>query len=162
MKLHSTRIDIPESTRHKCVGLLNENLAIAIDLALQAKQAHWNVKGPHFLQLHELFDKVRDATDEWVDSMAERAVQLGGVAEGTLAAVSERTKLAPYRHDIFKGHDHLEAIARSLATFCKSARAAIDVATESRDAVTADLFTEISGGADEMLWFVESHVLTER
>ena len=162
MRLQFTRNDIPESTRHKCVSLLNETLASGIDLALQAKQAHWNVKGPDFLQLHELFDKLRDGADEWVDMLAERAVQLGGVAEGTTGVVAERTKLAKYPLDIFRGADHLSAIARSLATFAKTVRDGIDTADEAHDAATADVFTEISRGADEMLWMVEAHLTQER
>src|SRR5262245_21611873 len=106
MKLHQTRNDLPESARHKCVSLLNDNLASAIDLALQAKQAQWNVKGPHFLQLHELFDKVYEEATGWVDSLAERAVQLGGTAEGTLAVTVQKTKLPAYSLDLTAGRDH--------------------------------------------------------
>ncbi len=161
-KLHPTKNDLPETTRERCVALLNENLASAIDLSLQAKQAHWNVKGPHFLQLHELFDKLYEEAGGWVDDLAERIVQLGGTAEGTLSVVSERTKLLAYGLDITAGRDHLDAIGRALSVFAKSVRDGIDHASEARDADTADLFTEISRDADKMLWFVESHLAGDR
>jgi starvation-inducible DNA-binding protein len=146
----------------KTVLLLNHNLAIAIDLALQSKQAHWNVKGPHFLQLHELFDRLYAKAQSWGDALAERAVQLGGIAEGTLAAVSSRTNLPAYRTELLAGRAHVEAITASLSTFAKSVREAIDISADHRDPGTSDLFTEISREADEMLWMVEAHLLPER
>ena len=159
---YPTKNDLSESTRSEAIGLLNANLASGIDLALQAKQAHWNVKGPSFFQLHELFDQVYEAASGWVDLVAERAVQLGGVAEGTLASVSERTTLSDYGLDLSSGKDHLEALAGALAKFGKSIRLAISKADKAGDADTADLFTEVSRGADKMLWFLESHLQDDR
>src|SRR5687767_8759711 len=116
-KMHPTKNDLGEGVRKAMVTLLNDNLASAVHLALQAKQAHWNVKGPSFLSLHELFDKVYDEATEWVDTIAERAVQLGGVAEATLETVQKRTKLPEYGLDVFDGRAHVDALSRSLAVF---------------------------------------------
>src|SRR5207248_10244224 len=91
-----TKNDLPEATRVKAVELLNERLADCIDLQTQTKQAHWNVKGPNFIALHELFDKVNEDVEEYVDGIAERAVQLGGVAEGTARKVAKRSLLTEY------------------------------------------------------------------
>lgn len=158
----STKIDLNPNTRNTMVGLLNEVLADATDMALQAKQAHWNVKGPSFFQLHELFDKVYADATGWVDLVAERAVQLGGVADGTLQNAAQKTRLPRYNTELRAGNDHVEAIAGSLATFCKAVRAAIDAADKAGDAGTADLFTEVSRDADKMLWFVEAHLHADR
>ena len=89
-QLYETENDIPLKQRVELIPLMNQRLADAVDLQLQMKQAHWNVKGPHFIGLHELFDKIDEAVEEYVDSIAERIVQLGGIAEGTVrvAAVS--------------------------------------------------------------------------
>ena len=154
---YSTKNDLPEKTRTEVGALLNANLANAIHLTLQAKQAHWNVKGPSFFQLHELFDKVYEESGEWVDMLAERAVQLGGVAEGTLDLVSERSQLAPYGLELASGRDHVEALSGALSVFGESIRAAISAADKAGDEDSADLFTEISRGSDKMLWFVEAH-----
>lgn len=161
-RLLPTKNDLPESARREMTSLLNESLASGLDLVLQAKQAHWNVKGPDFLQLHELFDKVYEGATEWADDMAERAVQLGGLAEGTLEAVTKRTKLPAYGLTLTSGRDHLEAISGALALFDKSVRSAIDIADKAGDADTTDLFTEVSRGVDKMLWFVEAHLQGER
>ena len=159
---HKTKNDLNEATREKIVGLLNQNLADAIHLSLQAKQAHWNVKGPSFISLHELFDKLYDDASEWVDLMAERAVALGGIADGTLKGVSGRTRLAGYGLELVQGREHLEELSGSLAAFGQEVRKAIDAADEAGDADTADLFTEVSRGADKMLWFLEAHLQADR
>jgi len=156
-KLHKTQNDLAESVRQKSVNLLNARLADVIDLGLQVKQAHWNVKGPHFIGLHELFDKVAEEIEEHIDDIAERGVQLGGVALGTVQVVSKATSLAPYPLDIASGKAHVAALSAALAKFAAAARAAIDTAADFGDADTSDLFTGVSRGVDKVLWMVEAH-----
>jgi starvation-inducible DNA-binding protein len=157
-----TKNDLPEGTRAKVVELLNARLADCIDLQTQTKQAHWNVKGPNFIALHELFDKVNEAVEDYVDDIAERAVQLGGVAEGTARMVAKRSALAEYPAKAVDGRSHVEALSSALAAFGKAARQAIEQANELGDPDTADLFTEVSRGIDKWLWFVEAHLQAER
>jgi starvation-inducible DNA-binding protein len=156
--VHPTSNDLPKKTRRAMCDLLNARLADAIDLRLQAKQAHWNVKGPHFIALHELFDKLYEVVGEYVDELAERAVQLGGTAQGTLQAVAKHSLLDVYPPAVSSGHDHLKWLAKSLAKFGASVRIAIDASSKAGDADTADLFTEISRGNDKQLWFIEAHL----
>jgi starvation-inducible DNA-binding protein len=157
-KLQTTRNDVPEKARKAVVALCNATLADALDLALSLKQAHWNVKGPQFQQLHELFDLVYTHAAGWADLVAERAVQLGGTAEGTLAHVRAATRLPAYTLGAADGEAHLAAVAGVLAAFAATTRAAIDAAADAGDAGSADLFTEVSREADKDLWFVEAHL----
>lgn len=157
LKLYETENDIPKGTRDALIGLLNQRLADIVDLQAQMKQAHWNVKGPHFIGLHELFDEIAEAIEEYVDMIAERAVQLGGIAEGTVRVAASRSRLEEYPLDIADGSAHVEAVARALSTFGREARVTIDEAGALDDADTADLFTEVSRGIDKWLWFVEAH-----
>jgi len=156
--MRQTKNDLPEASRAKIVELLNARLSDAIDLQTQCKQAHWNVKGPNFIALHKLFDEVNEDVEEYVDSLAERAVQLGGVAEGTARTVAKRSMLGDYPSKAFSSREHADALSTVLAAFGKNARESIDKATELRDADTADLFTEISRGVDKWLWMVEAHL----
>ena len=121
------------------------------------KQAHWNVKGPNFIGLHELFDKIAEEVESYVDEIAERVVQLGGIAHGTVRMAAARSRLEEYPSTIADGTAHVEAVARALSTFGREARASIDQANALDDADTADLFTEVSRGIDKWLWFVEAH-----
>ena len=156
--MHKTRLDIPEKTRAKVVAVLSGRLADAIDLSLQVKQAHWNVKGPRFIALHELFDKLAAEVYGQVDELAERITTLGAVAEGTVSAVAKRTTLKAYPLGIHGGTDHLEALAGALAHHARHLRAAIDSADKLGDKVTADLCTGLAAQTDKQLWFVEAHL----
>ncbi len=138
--------------------MLNVTLATAIDLSLASKQAHWNVKGPQFFSLHALFDQVYAAASSWSDDLAERAVQLGGVADGTLATVTASTRLSGYPTVISAGRDHVIAIAERLAAFGAQTRGGIEAAGAAGDQVTSDLFNEITAGVDKQLWMVEAHL----
>ena len=156
--LHKTQNNLSEPIRRKSIDLLNQQLADVLDLGLQAKQAHWNVKGPHFIGLHELFDKVAEELEEFTDDIAERAVELGGVALGTIQIVSKNSRLSAYPLDLTSGQKHVAALSGALAKFGTTTRAAIDTAAKAGDADTADLFTEVSRGVDKLLWFVEAHL----
>lgn len=156
--MYETSNDLSSTTRVSIIQLLNEHLADAIDLQLQAKQAHWNIKGPNFVGLHDLFDRVASQAIEYADEIAERAVALGGVARGTVQVVSAQSRLREYPLDVGDWRAHGLAMRDALATFGRGARKAIDDATALHDADTADLFTEISRGVDKSLWMVEAHV----
>jgi starvation-inducible DNA-binding protein len=156
--MYETSNDLSSTTRGSVIELLNEHLADAIDLQLQAKQAHWNIKGPNFVGLHELFDKVAAQASEYADEIAERAVALGGVARGTVQVVSRQSQLREYPLEVGDWRAHVGGMQDALATFGRGARKAIDDATALNDADTADLFTEISRGVDKSLWMVEAHL----
>ncbi|MCB1023525.1 MAG: DNA starvation/stationary phase protection protein Dps [Acidobacteria bacterium] len=156
--MHSTKIDIKKDTREKMIELLNARLADSIDLKSQSKQAHWNVKGMNFIALHELFDQVAAAVEEYTDTIAERVTILGGTAEGTVRVSAEKSTLSQYPMEITDGRDHVDALTTALAAFAKSTRANIDDADEAGDMVTADLLTEVARGTDKLLWFVEAHI----
>ena len=156
-KMYETENDISQNRRVEISALLNQRLADAVDLQTQMKQAHWNVKGPHFIGLHELFDKIDEAVEAYVDLIAERLVQLGGIAEGTARVAAGRSRLEEYPLTIADGSAHVEAVSKALSTFGHEARNSIDQADELGDADTSDLFTEVSRGIDKWLWFVEAH-----
>ncbi len=156
-KLFATKNDLPEDKRVEVIGLLNQRLAEAIDLQTQCKQAHWNVKGPSFIALHKLFDDVNEDVENYVDLIAERVVQLGGVAEGTIGAAQQRSKLPDYPIGIATGPEHVAALSDALGAFGRAARIAIEEMNELEDADSADVLTEISRGVDKWLWFVEAH-----
>ena len=157
LALWNTQNDLPEKTRRAAVELLNRQLADALDLHLQAKQAHWNVRGPNFISLHELFDEVVAELAGHADDIAERAVALGGTAYGTARAIATRSRLPEYPLHAYSGTDHVGALSAALATFAKSTRGAIDAAVALGDADTADLFTGVSRGVDKLLWKIEVH-----
>jgi starvation-inducible DNA-binding protein len=143
--------------KNELVAVLNQSLADAIDVRLAAKQAHWNVKGENFIALHELFDKVSTEVDGYVDMLAERAVQLGGLAQGTLQAAAKYSRLPAYPITAQDAEQHVKALGSAIGALADETRRAIETSDTEGDAVTADLFTEIARGLDKLRWFVESH-----
>jgi len=155
--MQPTHNTLSENIRNPTSNLLNKHLAAAIDLHGQLKQAHWNVRGPNFIAIHELFDKIAADAEIYSDQIAERAAALGAVAEGTVQVAVANSFLVPYALRIADEKAHIFAIAAALAAFGQSAREAIGLASALGDADTADLFTELSRAVDRHLWFVESH-----
>lgn len=154
----TTHIDLSHNVRNDVIAILNARLADAIDLGIQAKMAHWNIRGPHFIALHELFDKVAEQVQGQVDELAERIGQLGGVVRANLQEVNKATSLESFSSDLSSHTEVLNALVKALASFTNSVRKDIDTTSDKGDTVTADLLTEISRDSDKYLWFLESHL----
>lgn len=158
MSTYATRIDLPAASRDKAIALLNQQLADTFDLFSQIKQAHWNVKGMHFIALHELFDKLAEEAEDYVDDIAERATALGGVAVGTARASAKGSRLPEFPLEGVHGKAAVEALVERYALLAASTRKAIETASAFGDADTSDLFTGVSRGLDKSLWFLEAHL----
>lgn len=158
VKFRKTRLDLSEDIRKSVVDILSQTLAATLDLKTQAKQAHWNVKGIHFFQLHELFDLLATELEGHIDLVAERITSLGGTALGTARVAAEKSILPEYPLDAVDGIEHLTALTERYAMYAAHVREAIDSTDELGDADTADLYTEISRNIDMRLWFLEAHL----
>jgi starvation-inducible DNA-binding protein len=156
--MYRTSNTLSEKIRFKAAELLNRHLAAAIDLHAQVKQAHWNVRGPAFIAIHELLDKVAEAVEDYSDTIAERVGTLGGTAEGTIQVAVQRSFLEQYKLGVADEKAHIAAVTAALAAFGDSARKAIDDAAAFGDQDTSDVFTEVSRGIDYQTWLVESHL----
>ncbi len=157
-KTYQTSIDLDPEARAQCVALLNQQLADTFDLYSQTKQAHWNVKGAQFFQLHELYDKLAAELIDQVDTIAERATALGGTALGTLRMAAKATRLSDYPADAVASQVTLQTLAERFAALAATTRTAIDETDKLGDADTADLFTGVSRSLDKALWFLEAHL----
>lgn len=153
-----TSIGVPPDVREKLIILINQQLADTFDLLSQVKQAHWNVKGSDFIQLHELFDELAEHLEDFVDLIAERAAMLGGYVRGTARMAAADSRLAEYPTDAVNGLDHVHALVERYARYCATTREAIETADEHQEPTTADLFTDVSRQVDMDLWFLEAHL----
>ncbi len=152
-----TKNTLPDNTRLASIAVLQQSLVNAIDLAAQTKQAHWTVSGPNFIALHELFDQLHTDTDGFSDLLAERISMLGGQPQGTIQSVEHQSQLEAYPTDIRDQAQHIEHLSTAFAKFSDVLRSAISEASGFGDEVTADIFTEVTRGADKALWFIEAH-----
>jgi len=156
--MFATKNSLPPETREFVVVLLNQMLASALDLYIRVKNAHWNVKGPNFIALHQLFDGIADYAAESADDLAERAAALGGVVDGTSEAAHLHTGLPPLVvPQPVAGLEFARSLSTNLATFVNANRRAIEDAIEFKDQATADLLIKITRDGDRQLWFLEAH-----
>lgn len=154
----ATSVNLSESTRQQVIDILNARLADTIDLKTQTKQAHWNVKGPEFFQLHELFDSIAGHLEGAADTIAERVTALGGYALGTARLAASGSAIPEYDLDAVGGLDHVVALSTRLAQAANQFRIDIDHTDDLGDKATADLFTQLAREADKDLWFLEAHL----
>jgi len=157
-KMFKTQNNIPSNTKQAVIQMMNKALAATIDLSLIIKQAHWNVKGPRFIMIHEMLDGFRAAIDEHTDTIAERVAQLGGTAYGTTQAVAEGTILKPYPTDIYEVEDHLHALINAYGEVANLLRKYVDETAEAGDQDASDILTAASRQLDKDLWFLEAHI----
>lgn len=156
--MHTTHIDLPLDARQKVIEILNKRLVDAVDLGIQLKMAHWNVRGKHFIGLHELFDKVADTVKDNADDLAERIGQLGGVVRANVQEVASMTSLGLFDSSISKDTDMIGMVTQGLAGFGNKCRKDIDAASDLGDQATSDLLTSIVRDTDKNMWFVEAHL----
>ncbi|CAN5843361.1 DNA starvation/stationary phase protection protein Dps [soil metagenome] len=161
-RMFRTQVDIPAEKREPLVEMLNQSVADTLDLYSHAKQAHWNLKGREFFQLHELTDKLAAELIEVVDDLAERATSLGGYVFGTVRMAAQATALPEYPSDLIDGLDHVSALVERVGQYANRIRSAIDASDDLGDKSTADLYTEISRMIDQQLWFLEAHLQGEK
>lgn len=157
-KQFPTSIAISQDIRSKLVNTLNVALATTIDLQLQVKQAHWNIKGPQFFARHELFDAVAERLRETADVIAERAATLGGYAQGTVRLSASHSTIPEYNLDAVDGRQHIQVLVSHFATYTKTLRQCLEEAENCREPVTADMYTAALKTAELDTWFLESHL----
>jgi starvation-inducible DNA-binding protein len=142
--------------RKQLVSSLNQNLANLTDLAAMYEQAHWNVSGPNFSQLHELFDRFADQTREYMDMLAERAVTLGGTARGTIQATAESSSLSAFPQMERSQWRLVEELVLRLEHVAADLRQAMDASTD--EAATEDVFIEVVRGIEKQHWMLREHL----
>lgn len=157
-KMFSTHHDLAHTVRETMVALLNQQLADTFDLYSQVKQAHWNVKGMNFMQLHLFFDELAESLLAYVDMIAERVTALGGTAMGTARMAAQHSTLNEFPTDFHTGKRYLEVLAERFGNYAATTRAAIATAASHEDQDTSDLFTEVSRTIDKQLWFIDAHL----
>jgi starvation-inducible DNA-binding protein len=147
------------SSRNAAVaGRLQVNVATAIDLYSQLKQAHWAVVGPTFIALHELFDQQATAMSRHVDGLAERLRQLDGVPAGTVRQAARLSELDELPDGLLPEQEAVSALCARYESFAARIKEDAKGAEEAEDLATQDLYIEIMRDLDMQRWFLRSHL----
>ncbi|WP_067623787.1 DNA starvation/stationary phase protection protein Dps [Alicyclobacillus acidiphilus] len=155
--LKHTRNNLSDQVKLHMIELLNKHVTDLTDLFVQTKLAHWNVRGPHFIAYHELFDELAGHLLELTDTVAERVTALGGTAGLPVQSIATQTSLPKWELQLSQDEKVIRALADRWAVVANSAREAV-VASADEDPDTSDLFTEVSRQLDKDLWFLEAHL----
>jgi starvation-inducible DNA-binding protein len=158
LRTYKSTVGVPEANRQPLISLLNARLADSIDLRSQVKWAHWNLKGMHFIQLHELFDSIASHLEEQTDTIAERVTTLGGVANGTIREAVSHSGLKEADLGAADGQSMLKFLVHNVGHHANALREAVNAGNDLGDAITADLFTQLTRELDKDLWFLEAHL----
>jgi starvation-inducible DNA-binding protein len=154
--MHTSPSPLPIEARTAVARALDASLADGLDLHMQIKVAHWNVKGPHFAALHPLFETFAVALAAHDDAIAERAVTLGAQVHGTARHVASTSRLPDYPAETTRGLDHVRLLAERVETYLQGVRAARGVAEAHRDTDTVDLLTAVISDFEKNAWFLRA------
>ena len=138
--------------------LLQATLVELIDLALQGKQAHWNVVGPAFKPVHEFLDAIVGDVRTWYDDVAERMAALGVAPDGRSVTVAATTPLPQVPTGFLKDRAVLEAFDERLGTVSE-ALADRAATIGELDLASQDLLVEILRGIDKHRWMLHAHLV---
>jgi starvation-inducible DNA-binding protein len=158
LRTFTSSVGVPENNRQAIIALLNQRLADSVDLKSQVKWAHWNVKGMHFIQVHELFDSVASHLDDQTDTLAERITTIGGVANGTVRESAAKSGLKEADLTAIDAASMLKFLVHNVAHHANALRSAVQEADDLGDPITTDLFTTLTRELDKDLWFLEAHL----
>ena len=147
---------LPEAARAKIVTALNACVIDGVDLHTQIKVAHWNVRGPLFVQIHELLDDLAGHVATHVDDLAERAVTLGGRASGTARSAAQGSRIEELPHEVRRDVELTRLVAERTEAYLRGLRSARQVADGEHDADTDDLLTGVIRGLEKDVWFLRS------
>ncbi|HUS31745.1 MAG TPA: DNA starvation/stationary phase protection protein Dps [Kofleriaceae bacterium] len=154
--MYKTPSQLPEASRSTISAALNEILADGLDLHSQLKVAHWNIRGPQFPTLHPLFEQFANQLAVHNDSIAERAVTLGGHALGTARSVAKQSRLAEYPAETTRDLDHVRVLADRFESYLAAVRASRTSVEKAGDTDTVDLLTGVITEFEKNAWFLRA------
>ncbi|MCA9668019.1 MAG: DNA starvation/stationary phase protection protein Dps [Myxococcales bacterium] len=153
-----SHISLSEKNRSQLVDVLNAQLANALDLWSQLKQAHWNLRGRFFISRHELFDALAEHLQQHADDLAERASALGGYAQGTVRLAAHNSTLEEHDLGAVNGQAHVQSLVARYAAHSASLRIAIGTSQTMGDPASEDLLSGQLREVEKDMWFLESHL----
>lgn len=156
--MYTSPSPLPADARRELVRELSARLADGLDLAMQIKVAHWNIKGPHFAALHPLFETFALSLAAHNDAVAERAVTLGGLVGGSARHVAATSTLSDYPQETTRDLELVRLLAERMRAYLDGVRASRSVAESRGDTDSADLLTTIVTEFEKHAWFLEAHL----
>jgi starvation-inducible DNA-binding protein len=156
--MHPSPSALSPDTRTKLIAELNARLVDGVDLYTQVKAAHWNVKGDTFMPLHQMFDKLAEDVEDYNDDIAERAVILGGDAQGTARDAAARSRLPPFDQATTtpRATRFVKVLVDRLDVYLVGLRVSRDFSRKVDDQDTFELLTTTIMAVEKWGWFLRA------
>lgn len=155
--MRKLNIGLSTKQREGVVELLNRDLSDAYLLLIKTKKHHWDVVGPQFRSLHQLWEEQYMKLTENIDAMAERVRSLGGYPVGTAKGFLEYATISEHPGDIPTAHGMVERLLDDHEQIIRNVREHVDQCSEEfGDQGTADFLTGLMEQHEEMAWMLRS------
>ena len=157
--MRKLNIGLSEEQRQGVVELLNKDLADAYLILVKTKKYHWDVVGPQFRSLHQIWEEQYLALTETIDSVAERVRQLGGYPIGTMEGFLKIASLKEHAGNVPIATEMVARLVDDHEQIIRNLREHIDQCSENfHDEGTADFLTGIMEGHEQMAWMLRSFI----
>ncbi|MEL7068816.1 MAG: Dps family protein [Cyanobacteria bacterium J06581_3] len=157
--MKSINIGLTEEQRQGVVNLINQDLSDAYLLVIKTKKYHWDVVGPQFRTLHELWDEHYEIISVNIDAYAERVRMLGGYPIGTAKGFLENATLREHPGDLPSAEEMVKRLVSDHEQIIRNLRGHIDQCGEEyHDEGTADFLTGVMEQHEEMTWMLRSFI----
>lgn len=152
-------IGLSEEQRQGVIELLNRDLSDAYLLLIKTKKYHWDVVGPQFRSLHELWEEHYQALTENIDAIAERIRTLGGYPVGTAQGFLEHSSIEEHSGDIPMATEMVSRLVNDHEQIIRNLREHVDQTAETfHDQGTSDFLTGLMEQHEEMAWMLRSFI----
>jgi starvation-inducible DNA-binding protein len=157
--MRKLNIGLSEEQRTGVIELLNRDLANSYLLLIKTKKFHWDVVGPQFRSLHELWEEQYQTLTETIDSIAERVRALGGFPVGTAKGFVEYASIQEQADNVPLATEMVAQLVEDHELIIRNLREHIDrCSDEFHDEGTADFLTGLMEGHEEMAWMLRSFI----
>lgn len=155
-KLMETKNVLPEGARVVVAEALEQLVYDTVDFWSQMKTAHWNLRGPRFLELHQFFDLLAQRLEKAADKISERAVQLGCHAQGTVRESAKCSRMPDFGQKLYDEKAAVPGLIRRYGIYTEWLKQATEVAFKEGDQVTANMLITMMEKFDKDLWMLEA------
>ncbi|MEL6319641.1 MAG: Dps family protein [Cyanobacteria bacterium J06626_14] len=153
------KIGLTEAQRCGVIELLNHDLADVYLLLIKTRKYHWDVVGPQFRSLHELWQEHYEVLAENIDDIAERVRALGGYPLGTAEGFLRYASLKEHPNDLPNATEMVRRLAADYELIIRNLREHISQCSdEFKDEGTADFLTGLMEQYEEAAWILRSFI----
>lgn len=128
-----------------------------LELYHDAKQSHWNVRGPLYFPLHHALQEYAELCLRYTNILSERVLEIGNPVDGRVETIAQMANLPKFPGGYLSDRQVLDAMTERIYTVAKRVRGRIDSTAENGDGVTSNKFQDLSYELDKQVWQFRVH-----